>query len=294
MDPTQPATQQPPQTPPEVSVPQPKPNYLKKVIFSVLIVLLVSSIIYLYIQNQKLQKQIINQVISPTIQAPLQTTQTVSPTPKTVISIKTPPDLTTDWKMYTNTKLGYKLKYPRNWILVEPCVENCQGPIPLSIKSPIFIHPDGQLIIDVQDLTCQGLNNQSWSKPVNKTTINIDGQAGLLITGKFDYNDNQLHDVKNICIPFNGKGYYFSMWSLNNQGDIKIFDQIISTFKFVSTKDTATIIGINLTNCCPCPKYINKSQVEKDGWIIYENGKDYTNLLPKECANVSCEPCQLL
>ena len=76
MDPTQPPTQEPVQTPPEVFIPQPKPNYLKTIIFSVLIIITLGLIAYLFFQNQKLRKQVLNPPVSPTIQSS-------SPTPKT-------------------------------------------------------------------------------------------------------------------------------------------------------------------------------------------------------------------
>ena len=89
MDPIQSPTQQPP---PEVFVTQPKPNYLKTILFSILLIITVGLISYLIFQNQKLQKQVINPSVSPTIQVPSPTSQSVSPTPKTVSSISIPPD----------------------------------------------------------------------------------------------------------------------------------------------------------------------------------------------------------
>ena len=107
MDPIQSPTQQPP---PEVFVTQPKPNYLKTILFSILLIITVGLISYLIFQNQKLQKQVLNPQLSPTIQAP-------SPTPKTVSSISIPPDETADWKTYNSNLLGISIKYPSNWFL---------------------------------------------------------------------------------------------------------------------------------------------------------------------------------
>ena len=108
MDPTQPPTQEPIQSTPEIITPQPKPNYLKTIIFSILVVLTLGLIVYLIFQNQKLQKQVLNPPVSPTVQTP-------SPTPKTVSSISISPNETASWKTYTNTKIGLSLMYPNNW-----------------------------------------------------------------------------------------------------------------------------------------------------------------------------------
>jgi len=108
-------TQQPTQTLPEIIIPQPKPNYLKTIIFSVLMIITVGLIAYLIFQNQKLQKQVLSPPVSPTIQVPSPTSQSVSPTPKTVTSISLPTDETAGWKTYTNTEVGFSFKYPSEW-----------------------------------------------------------------------------------------------------------------------------------------------------------------------------------
>jgi hypothetical protein len=108
MDPIQPSTQQPIQPPVQIPDFQPKPNYLKTIILSVLIIITLSLIAYLAFQNQKLQKQVLNPPVSPTIQAP-------SPTPKTVSSSSLAPDETEGWKTYTNTEVGFSFKYPSEW-----------------------------------------------------------------------------------------------------------------------------------------------------------------------------------
>ena len=107
MDPTQTPTQEPIQSTPEIITPQPNPSYLKTIIFSILLIITFGLIAYLIFQNQKLQKQVLNPQISPTIQTP-------SPTPKTVSSISIPSDETANWKTYIGSK--YLFKYPQDWL----------------------------------------------------------------------------------------------------------------------------------------------------------------------------------
>src|SRR3989338_10555453 len=83
---------------------QPKPNYLKTIVFSVLIIITLGLIAYLFFQNQKLRKQVLNPPVSPTIQSS-------SPTPKTVSSISIPSDQTEGGKTYKNTSEAFSLKY---------------------------------------------------------------------------------------------------------------------------------------------------------------------------------------
>jgi len=115
MDPTQPLTQRPP----PVFIPQPEPNYLKTIILSVLIITTLGLITYLFFQNQKLQKQVSNPQVSPTIQVPSPTSQSISPTPKTSSSISLPPDETANWKTYISM-WNYSIKYPSSFYLLAP------------------------------------------------------------------------------------------------------------------------------------------------------------------------------
>jgi hypothetical protein len=104
MEPTQKPTQNPVQTAVQVPPPQPKLNLIK-VVFSILSIISLALIIFLFFQNQKLQKQIINQQVAPTIQI-------ASPTPQTVSAISIPPDETGGWKTYTDLS-GYSFSYPK-------------------------------------------------------------------------------------------------------------------------------------------------------------------------------------
>lgn len=61
-----------------------------------------------------------------------------------------------------------------------------------------------------------------------------------------------------------------------------------------SDKPSPQVLGLQLTQCCSCPTMINSSQIGKSGWILYEQGKDYTALRPKICSSPNigaCAPC---
>jgi hypothetical protein len=104
MDPNQQPSKNPVQSPPEITVSQPKPNDFKIILFSILVIVTFGLIAYLFFQNQKLQKQVLNPPVSPTSQIP-------SPTPKTVSSISIPSDETTSWKTYNSQtlKISFRL-----------------------------------------------------------------------------------------------------------------------------------------------------------------------------------------
>jgi len=72
--------QNPIQEPVQIPTSQPKPNYLIVIVSSILGIILLTLITFLYSQNQKLQKQIINQKNIPTI--------TTTPIPASVLTPK--------------------------------------------------------------------------------------------------------------------------------------------------------------------------------------------------------------
>jgi hypothetical protein len=54
------------------------------------------------------------------------------------------------------------------------------------------------------------------------------------------------------------------------------------------------VFGIQLTQCCSCPTLIKTSQIGANGWVAYEQGKDYTADRPSTCSQPNigvCAPC---
>ncbi len=57
------------------------------------------------------------------------------------------------------------------------------------------------------------------------------------------------------------------------------------------TNDTDCIFGFQTSQCCACPQAVSQKQIGKNGWQVYEKGKDYSSLKPTSCGNVDCAPC---
>jgi len=51
------------------------------------------------------------------------------------------------------------------------------------------------------------------------------------------------------------------------------------------------VLGIQTTICCHCPTKVLRSLIGTGGWVIYERGKNYSEYLPEECAEIICQPC---
>ncbi|VVA43405.1 conserved hypothetical protein [Candidatus Roizmanbacteria bacterium] len=220
-------TQQPIQSQPDVFTPQPKLNYLKTIIFSVLGVLLVVSITYLYLQNQSLKKQVLNQQVAPTIQAPSPTL-----TLKTVTSISIQPNETAGWKTYIDSNNGFSFSYPPDWKIEEK---------PL-VLSDMKGH---KISINVWQVTgfgyCYKYGSDREIMVGGKTAKTADGIG----TGSTELCDTPKEDMEKlgntfILIPLKDDGIV-SMEKIHISYDYPLSDlnlaqtklnQILSTFKF--------------------------------------------------------------
>ena len=230
--------QQPIQPPVQIPDFQPKQNYLKTIIFSVLGIILLTSIVFLYQQNQKLQKQVLNQRVSPTIKVP-------SPTSKTTSSISLTPDETTGWKTFSDELSEVQFKYPTEYITSKYTVDGNRvvGVAEIKIIGE-DLGPEPALI------TVSYWNNQNLLSLADFQK-NIDAEGGMIYV-LYDQskeiasqatigNKTGYYIQKSNCEPFTCSKYVIS--SGNKIFEIKLFpssnkhlnviNQILSTFHFL-------------------------------------------------------------
>ncbi len=249
MDPTQSPTQQPIQTPPEVFIPQPKPNYLKTIILSVLVIITLSLITYLIFQNQKLQKQSVNQQVSPTIQVP-------SPTSKPSTSISISSDETTDWKTYTS-ELGFSFKYPSDWSQLLKCRFGASDFGDICVKSNDFkekmvsmgssgayygVSKGGLFGISqrqIENATVENFCTPKETKTDSCKATTINGQPAMEIVIFNHVTDNIFtlgpKQFQGITGKSFNESYIISMnYPVNDTTNKVLLNQILSTFKFTN------------------------------------------------------------
>lgn len=76
-----------------------------------------------------------------------------------------------------------------------------------------------------------------------------------------------------------------------------------ATFKCITPTNTpakqnkppvvsSDVWGIQIDRCCSCPLKIPGSRIGQDGWVKYEQGKDYSSILPGICKQTACSPCE--
>lgn len=230
--------QEPIQPSAEVSIPQLKPNYFIIIVSSILGIIFLSSIIFLYFQNQQLKKQFINLQISPTNRAP-------SPTPKAVSSISIPSNEITGWRTYTNIMLGFSFKYPNEY---KDPIENNNY---ISLMSPLNSGPkkgyelqNGELKVEIY--TSDASSNETLTDLVKKKKEQSDSlgsntkilkEEEILIDGinAVKQTWKGMGTGQTILFIRNGKEFGIIKYPAITSRDDE-FDQILSTFKFLEKK----------------------------------------------------------
>ena len=226
MDPTQSPIQEPVQTPVQIPDFQSKPNYLKTIIFSVLIVITLGLIAYLIFLNQKLQKQILNPPVSPTIQVP-------SPTSKPSSSISIPPDETTNWKVYEDKKWGFSVKYPGGFFTA------CYPDEGLKLWGPNFdCKGPHDIFYTISVIGYDDKDYKPYKTPAKTEKIVVAKKNASKNTYLFDESDGPLfglHEETEIVIPLQSGLIQLVLLGQDEKNKV-FFNQILSTFKFIDDK----------------------------------------------------------
>src|SRR3989344_3849426 len=117
-------------------------------------------------------------------------------------------------------------------------------------------------------------------EPINKTEIGKDGWE-TYVPGK-DYSKQTTCETFVACGPC--KTPTTTPVCRNN---LCMFDDDI-------IDQDKEVLGIQINTCCSCPTKINNSTIGTDGWVLYEQGKDYYEFLPAICKDARagvCAPC---
>ncbi|MBI4039700.1 hypothetical protein HY388_02625 [Candidatus Daviesbacteria bacterium] len=178
------------------------------------------------------------------------------PTPTTIPNPTANPDsipiksgsIGADWKTYTNTKLGYSLKYPPNW---ENDLDHGPGSSlhpPLPNESPgggVDYLFSGISVYEInKEYNPEGLSFEEYvekdrvqGEGVSRTVkkLSIDSLEGLEVT-QFWEDLSQSYPFKSAYIKHNSKIYTIRLEQNGSFPEVRIhvntFDQILSTFKF--------------------------------------------------------------
>jgi len=205
METQQPALPSEPIIPPATHKPEVKNSLV--LIMSILLIVTVAIAGLFYFQIQKLSKQLSKYQTQP------------SPTPSAT------PDITVNWKTYSDPKGKYSFKYPSDWTK-----SNDVG---------LFNDPTKSFILGVEiNPTSLDVNKWMTSKCLISGTNFCSDPIQGSITGSIQYNHPKSHyDSIDTLVTQENQIFDITLASRNpnqsaDQNTKQIYDQILSTFKF--------------------------------------------------------------
>lgn len=211
---------QTPTIPPQPTETKKKPLLIALLSLGLLIIL--SGAVFVGIQIGKRQKiQTPSEILfnQPTIQA----------TPTT--------DPTAGWKTYTNSQIGYQLRYPQNWNYKERSDTNADQEVWFGTQNSenivtLYVEKNNHLGL-VSDggklITCRELSTkyEKLGEKTYTTTVGGFSATEIFLPG----GQNPAQDI--ICFEKDKKAYEFQHFYDTTIDSKVIFDQILATFKFL-------------------------------------------------------------
>jgi len=227
----------------------------KKILLTVLVAMVVVGLIAGALWYFVLGKSDTDSTGSVTVTPP--TRQSTPSAKKATPSAKK--DETADWKTYTNAQNKYSLRYPPTWILDDrgPFDPGCAGEPPYQDVVDLFIHNDpnlkcvpisthGYQLFNIMlgkpyalrkypvgsKRGCEGAEEVAAGVTDITTKIKIDTVEAIKITRNYNNCVGYVANT-NILFNHNNRGFYIGI-PVNNDGTSdRIYDLIVSTFKFL-------------------------------------------------------------
>lgn len=206
---------------------------------AVFVLLSLSAVGFLYYQNQQLKKMLAN--------------YQVAPTPTSSATALATADPTANWKTYTHPTYKYQFKYPSDWSAVVSQSASANTLFGLNADSKSGIGG-----IEVREIPTepQNFNSLTESKIIKQTPVTINGISG--------YKTKYSNVVSGTNFVFRHKdGLIYNIY-INSEGqnDLEIFDQILSTFKFINPVASPSAKPIACTKeakLCPDGSYVGRT-----------------------------------
>jgi hypothetical protein len=171
------------------------------------------------------------------------------------VATNTPPvtptlDSTANWQTYRNEELGFEIKYPES-------IKKYDFPYPQNSYIVVSIPGMGNELLpsDEKNITIQWRENseltpkQEVDQYISRTfsdkkaenersAYTVDGAIGEMFAGKY-ISTAPNHEVRMVIVQAKNKtnfSFYTLYLKKNKVKTLKLFDQIISTFKFIEQK----------------------------------------------------------
>ncbi len=153
---------------------------------------------------------------------------------------KLPKDETADWKTYRNEEYGFEIKYPKDWNCAKDMVRSSvSSPPKMVFCSPKFYDPKGG---------CKTKRTEHVTSTLGEIRLFVFKTKGE--KEKYCYGDIELKIINGIRIEVCNDGadafwenasgsYYYHLYRNREEQYREIFNQMLSTFRFIEEDETA-------------------------------------------------------
>lgn len=210
-----------PETTTPIFVEQPKESNFLTILLSVLLIISIAISGYFALQTQKLVKEL------AILKTEKEVTNTFGPTAESVAADSSEADLTANWKTYINTSSNYQISYPTDWEAVNYGLMEAKPADSYTKIVRFSYQPD----ISKSDI---GFNIEET--PVVNISQDIEFNESKNIGSRIATCGTSADGMNTFCwlkLPKESKFLVFTMSNYKNIEDLKIVDQILSTFKFL-------------------------------------------------------------
>lgn len=199
-----------------------KQNNFLVILLSVLLLLSVSIVGFFAYQTQKLVKEL------TMLKTEQKVVDTSEPIIEPVATGSSEADLTANWKTYINTSSNYQIRYPSDWETINYGLMEAK-PADSNTKIVRFSYqPD----ISKSDI---GFNIEET--PAVNISQDIKFDESKNIGSRIATCGTSADGMNTFCwlqVPSESKVLVLTMSNYKNTEDLKIVDQILSTFKFIN------------------------------------------------------------
>lgn len=266
----------PPQTPVSVPLASPK-KPIFPILFAVLVLILLATVGIFAYQNKRLQQQIASLQVQST---PI---PSVTPTPTI--------DPTANWKTYTNTTLGFELKYPQTFIeegmiyggpstgtaspllaIGDPATMRMGTDKPYDGLNIYHIVSTKQTLLsfaEAEKASATQMENYQGEKPTRLDKVTLAGKPAY----KFS-SDSAERGIFYYYLELSPGSYLTIAISEESKGSFSELDQVLSTFKFLGDEESNQISNEDLTKGWYWGFLNQKKAGTPDDWTFYEAGRN--------------------
>ena len=195
-----------------------------------------------------------------------------------------------NWPIYRNERCGYEIRYPLNYKFEEGAVSVAFVSYGASGNS-ISCESEADFLTgasSIQEYINRGIKNRIISPNFSPKSINVGNATGIEVEGIGSYAGG----YKDVYLQKNGYILHFNVEKGENEVGVKIFDQMLSTFKLIEPQAVAIKTEILARTAKDLEGQAEKIQLADGTMCVFAGGATGVNI-KNERMNYNCSDGKL-